>query len=383
MPLTPDELVRYSRHLQLPEVGIHGQEKLKSARVLVIGAGGLGSPSLLYLAAAGVGYIGIADFDAVEPHNLQRQIIHDTASIGDAKTASAARRLREINPHIDVVEHGAIDTDNAVALFGAYDVVLDGTDNFSTRYLDNDAAVLARRPLVHGSIYKFSGQVTVFAPHLDAPCQRCVFPEPPDSGSVPGCGEAGVLGVVCGVIGSLQALEAIKLITGVGEPLLGRLLTFDALTCRFDVIKLPRDPGCPTCGHAPQITSLDPARYDATCAAPPTSMTSSEHPFEIDVHKARELLQQNPANVRLIDVREPFEVEICRVEGAEHIPMRQIPEHLDTLPKDAHLLVFCHHGGRSERVTQFLRQNGFPAATNIAGGIDAWAREIEPGMPRY
>lgn len=381
-PLSPAELARYSRHLLLPEIGVSGQERLAASRVLVVGAGGLGSPAALYLAAAGVGTLGIADLDRVEAHNLQRQLLHRDASLGEAKVASAARRLRETNPHIQIVEHeGGVTPENAIELFSHYDVILDGTDNFSTRYLNNDAAFFAKRPLVFGSVFKFEGQVSVFAPHLGGPCYRCLFPEPPAPGSVPGCGEAGVLGALCGVIGSLQALEALKLVTGIGEPLIGRLMTYDGLRQRFDTLTLPRNPSCPLCGEAPSIRSLAPTCV--ACTPSPTPMSSSSHPFEISVTDAKKLLDENPATTVLIDVREPHEIAICSVEGAETIPMGQIPAQLEQLPKDKHLLVMCHHGGRSRRVTEFLRAQGFDAVTNIAGGIDDWAVQIAPGMPRY
>ncbi|HEY0945091.1 MAG TPA: molybdopterin-synthase adenylyltransferase MoeB [Opitutaceae bacterium] len=389
--LSPIELARYSRHVLLPELGVAGQEKLKAARILVIGAGGLGSPAALYLAAAGVGTLGITDFDRVEAHNLQRQLLHSDATIGQPKVSSAAARLRATNPHIRVIEHPeGITADNALALFESYDVIVDGTDNFSTRYLNNDAAVLARRPLVYGSIFKFEGHVAIFAPHLGGPCYRCLFPEPPPAGAVPNCGEAGVLGALCGVIGSLQALEALKLVAGFGQPLVGRMLTYDALAQTFRTLKLARDPECPVCGPKPAIRELHAEAYTSICATAPTppsaatsSMTDSAYPLEISVEDTQRLLAEQPDRVLLVDVREPYEVEICRIDGAEHIPLRQIPEHVETLPKDRHILVHCHHGGRSLRVTEFLRSRGYPAVSNVAGGIDAWATRIKPGMTRY
>lgn len=382
--LSPAELARYSRHIMLEPFGVAGQQKLKAARVLIIGAGGLGSPAALYLAAAGVGTLGIADFDVVELHNLQRQILHDDTSIGQAKTESARRRLESTNPCIRVVLHPeGVTPENAAALFAGYDVILDGTDNFSARYLNNDAAFFARRPLVYGSVFKFDGQVAVFEPSAKGPCYRCLFPEPPDPGTVPSCGEAGVIGALCGVIGSLQALEVIKLITGVGEPLRGRLLTYNALTPQFSTLTLPNDPACPLCGERPTINDL--RATIPTCAATPApvSMSSSPHPLEITVQEAKALQQKDPARTAIIDVREPFELDICRVAGAEAIPMRQIPEHVATLPRDKHLLILCHAGGRSMRVTQYLRAQGFSAVSNIAGGIDAWATEIDPSLARY
>jgi sulfur-carrier protein adenylyltransferase/sulfurtransferase len=380
--LSPAELARYSRHILLGEIGVEGQRKLAAARVLIIGAGGLGSPAALYLAAAGVGTLGIADFDHVAVHNLQRQLLHDDASVGESKVASAARRLRATNPHIRINEHpDGVTVQNASGLFAGYDVVVDGTDNFSARYLNNDAAFFARKPLVYGSVFKFEGQVAVFDPARGGPCYRCLFPEAPPSGSVPGCGEAGVLGALCGVVGSWQALEAIKLIVGIGEPLIGRLVTYNALAQQFSTIALARDPHCPLCGKTPTIRTLETNFVTAACA--PSSMPNTEYPIEISVREAQRLLTTAAASTRLIDVREPYEVEIAKVSGAEYIPIRQIPEHVAQLPKDQHLLVFCHHGNRSMRVTEFLRTRGFSAVSNVAGGIDAWAAEIEPGMRRY
>ncbi len=378
--LSAAELARYSRHILLEEIGVEGQRRLAAARVLVIGAGGLGSPAALYLAAAGVGRIGITDLDEVESHNLQRQLLHDTDSVGQPKVASAARRLRALNPHVTVIEHaGGITTENAVTLFSNYDIVVDGTDNFSARYVNNDAAVTARKPLVFGSIFKFEGQVTVFDPARGAPCYRCLFPEPPASGSVPGCGEAGVLGALCGVIGSLQAIETVKLITGVGETLRGRLLTYDALRQRFQTYHLSSDPNCPACGTTPRAAPP----VGETPPPPSAAMSSSVYPSEISVHDAKRLLDRSENPPLLVDVREPWETEICRIAGAELIPMRQIPERAATLPKDRPILVLCHHGGRSANVTRFLREQGWDTAINIAGGIAAWAEEIDPQLPRY
>jgi adenylyltransferase/sulfurtransferase len=382
--LSPPELARYSRHILLGELGVAGQQKLAAARVLVVGAGGLGSPAALYLAAAGVGTLGIADFDRVEDHNLQRQLLHDTTSLGEPKVASAARRLRATNPFIRVVEHdGGVTADNAIELFSRYDVIVDGTDRFSSRYLNNDAAFFARKPLVFGSVFKFEGQVAVFDPARGGPCYRCLFPEPPAAGSVPGCGEAGVLGALCGVIGSVQALEVIKLVTGIGEPLVGRLLTYEALHQDFHTLALPRNRHCPLCGEQPVIHSLEIEPDSAQACPPNAPATAEECPWEISAGDAHRLHQCSPDTTMIVDVREPFELAICRIDGAEHIPMRSIPASLDTLPRDKHLLIVCHTGARSMRVTEFLRDHGFAAATNIAGGIDAWAIEVDPGMPRY
>ncbi|HYP17811.1 MAG TPA: molybdopterin-synthase adenylyltransferase MoeB [Opitutus sp.] len=380
--LSAAELSRYSRHILLDEIGVEGQQRLAAGSVLVIGAGGLGSPAALYRAAAGVGQLGIADLDRVESHNLQRQLLHDTASVGEPKVASAARRLRGLNPHIHVIEHpDGITAANAQDIFSGYDVIVDGTDNFAARYVNNDAAFAARKPLVFGSVFKFEGQVTVFDPAREAPCYRCLFPEPPTPGSVPGCGEAGVLGALCGVIGSLQALEALKLVARIGQPLRGRLLTYDALTQTMRTFELRRDPACPTCGKTPPGAGKRIASSPATHSA--LSMTPADYPFEVPVVEAKRLLQNPANNATLIDVREPWETEICRVAGAELIPMRRIPEQLPQLPRDRHLLVMCHHGARSANVVQFLRSHGFNAVTNIEGGIAAWAEQLDPTMTRY
>lgn len=364
---------------------MEGQRKLAAARILVVGAGGLGSPAALYLAAAGVGTLGIADFDRVERHNLQRQLLHEDGEVGAPKVESALRRLRAVNPGIRLNAHPeGVQPATALALFSAYDVIVDGTDTFASRYLNNDAAVLTGRPLVHGNVFRFDGQLSVFDPARGAPCYRCLFPVPPPPGSVPSCGEAGVLGALCGVIGSLQALEAIKLVTGAGEPLRGRLLAHDALAQRFQILTLARDPACAACGSSPSIRGLEPERYTAYCAAPlPASPMTDNVPLEISVSAARDLCRQDPARTRIIDVREPHELEICRLDGAEHIPMRRIPERLGELPRDRHLLILCHHGSRSLHVTRYLRQQGFESVSNIAGGIEAWAAELDSSLARY
>ena len=382
--LSPAELSRYSRHILLDEIGVEGQRKLSASKVLVIGAGGLGSPSALYLAAAGIGTLGIADLDRVEEHNLQRQLLHDTASVGATKVSSAAKRLRELNPHINVVEHAdGITPENAVEIFQAYDVVVDGTDNFTSRYLNNDAAFFARKPLVFGSVFKFEGQCAVFDPAKGAPCYRCLFPEPPAAGSVPGCGEAGVVGALCGVIGSLQALETIKLILSIGETLRGRLLTYDALTQSFRTLELKRSPSCRLCGVAPTLRAPAQVMPDSSAATSQTGTRNEGVQLEMTVTEAKGLLDTSSAQTTLIDVREPWETEICRVANSVFIPMRQIPQHLDALPKDRRLLIMCHHGARSLNVTQYLRGQGFTAVSNVAGGIAAWAEEIDPTLARY
>ena len=385
--LSPADLSRYSRHVLLDEVGVEGQRKLAAARVLVVGAGGLGSPAALYLAAAGVGTLGLADFDQVEEHNLQRQILHDTPAVGRPKVDSAAQRLAALNPGVQLRLHReGVTPANAIALFAGYDLIVDGADNFPTRYLNNDAAVLARRPLVYGSIFKFEGQVTVFDPAQGAPCYRCLFPAPPPPGIVPTCGEAGVFGALCGVIGSLQAMEAIKCLLGIGQSLRGRLLIYDALAQHFRLLNLKRDPGCPLCGREPRIRAIEAAAYDLSCAAPAPDASGGEPgsvPAEIPVEEARRLLGAREDRPILLDVREPYEVQICRIEGSEHVPMRSVPGRLDSLPRGRRILVLCHHGDRSRRVTEFLRARGFPAASNVQGGIAAWAERIDPSLRRY
>jgi sulfur-carrier protein adenylyltransferase/sulfurtransferase len=387
-PLTSEELARYSRHVLLPEIGQAGQTQLKNAKVLIVGAGGLGSPAALYLAAAGVGTLGIADFDKVEASNLHRQLLHRDQTVGLLKTESAANRLRETNPHPTIRTHpDGVMVSNAVQLFAQYDVIVDGTDNFNSRYLNSDAALITKRPLVFGSVYRFEGQVSVFAPHLGGPCYRCLFPQPPPVGSVPGCGEVGVMGALCGVIGCWQALEVIKLITDAGTPLIGKLLTYDALNQQTSTLSIPALPNC-RCDAAagPPPTKLTPPDYTNAIGEPslPASvMNSAEHPLEISVHETKQLLDNPAVPTELIDVREPHEFEICKIKGATFIPMRQIPENVAELPRDKRLLVYCHHGARSLRVVQYLRDQGLGMAINVAGGIDAWAGEIEPDMLRY
>lgn len=383
--LGPDALRRYSRQILLDEVGLEGQRRLAAAKVLIVGAGGLGSPAALYLAAAGVGTLGIADHDRVELHNLQRQLLHTDAATGQPKADSAAATLRALNPLVNVVVHPeGVTAANALALFRSYDVILDGTDNFAVRYLNNDAAHLAQRPLVHGSVFKFEGLVTVFDTKSGGPCYRCLFPGRPAAGSVPGCGEAGVIGALCGIIGSMQAMEVVKLVTGCDEPLRGRLITYDARRVRTQEFSVISNPGCPLCGSSPVIRALDAHNYHPVCESVPPSMNSPEvYPLEVTVTEAHRLSRESADEVILIDVREPHELEICRVAIARHIPMRQIPEHAPELPRDKHLLIMCHHGGRSLRVTQWLRAQGFHTATNVAGGINAWAEEIDPSLNRY
>lgn len=388
-PLSSAELARYSRHILLDEIGVAGQERLKNANVLIVGAGGLGSPVALYLAAAGVGTLGLADFDKVELHNLQRQIIHGQSDIDRPKLDSAASTLREINPHINLQFHPAgLQPENAVETFSQYDIIVDGTDNFATRYLNNDAAFFAGKPLVYGSIFKFEGQASLFHPTEGGPCYRCLFPEPPPAGAVPNCGEAGVIGALCGIVGSIQSMETIKHITDTGESLAGRLLFIDTMGMNFRSLKLNKDPHCPLCGKNPKYTKIESANYIETCETKTaelsenqTTQNMSDTPLEIDVSETNKKIAQD--DTVLIDVREKFEYDICKIEGSILIPMVEVPNRLDEIPNDKHVLVHCHHGGRSLRVVEFLRQNGFDRSTNVAGGIDAWALQIDSSLQRY
>jgi sulfur-carrier protein adenylyltransferase/sulfurtransferase len=376
MRLSADELQRYSRHLLMPEVTSEGQKRLKAARILSIGAGGLGSPAALYLAAAGVGTIGIVDFDDVDLSNLQRQILHGTKDIGRRKLESAQDRLRDINPEIEIELHDCrFTSENASQLVAKYDIVVDGSDNFPTRYLSNDVCVFAGKPNVYGSVFRFEGQTTVFAPHLGGPCYRCLFPEPPPPDSVPNCAQAGVLGVLPGIIGMLQAIETIKLIVGIGEPLVGRLLHFDALKVKFRELNLRRDPECPVCGENPTIFS--PIDYDQFCGA------RSED--EIPTMSAQELKRKIDARepFELIDVREAFEYEIARIDGAKLIPLGEIAERVDELQRERPIVVHCHSGRRSAEAVRLLQQRGFANVYNLEGGIDAWSDQVDPSVPKY
>ncbi|HXU46533.1 MAG TPA: molybdopterin-synthase adenylyltransferase MoeB [Thermoanaerobaculia bacterium] len=376
--LDADELRRYSRHLILPEVGTAGQRKLKAARVLLIGSGGLGSPLGLYLAAAGVGRLGLVDFDRVDESNLQRQVLFGQGDVGRPKTEAAADRLRGVNRHIEIVPYDLrLDASNALDLFRDYDLVVDGTDNFPTRYLVNDACVLLGKPNVYGSIFRFEGQVSVFW-GARGPCYRCLFPEPPPPGLVPSCAEGGVLGVLPGIIGALQANEVIKLIVGVGEPLIGRLVLFDALRLRFRELKLKKDPGCPICSEYPTQTGL--IDYEQFCGIEPE--TAPDEGFEIDVLELDRWRKANPDLV-LLDVRTPLEYDIARIDGAVLIPLQELPDRLGELDPAATIVAHCHGGVRSAQAVHFLRQHGFARTKNLAGGIDAWSLEVDPAVPRY
>lgn len=398
------ETRRYGRHLVLPEVGMEGQQRLKAARVLLVGSGGLGSPAALYLAAAGVGRLGIVDFDVVDASNLQRQVLYGESDLGRPKVQAARDRLADLNPHIEIdVHEQRLRAENVVRLLEGYDLVLDGSDNFPTRYLVNDACVLLGKPLVWGAVLRFEGQVSLFGVE-DGPCYRCLFPEPPPAGLVPSCAEGGVLGVLPGIIGSLQANEAIKWILGVGEPLSGRFLVFDALRSTFRELTLPKNPDCPSCapGRRPELRDLELVCAASSAEATPAASTDphepvsshrsksqmsaqpqSDVPAEIDVHQLASWRQEGVEHV-LVDVREVPELAICQIDtDAVHIPLGQIPHRCDELESGALLVVHCHHGGRSAQAVQFLRSRGFDRATNLAGGIDHWSLAIDPSVRRY
>jgi adenylyltransferase/sulfurtransferase len=376
--LSKEEIARYSRHLIMPEVTIEGQRRLKAASVLLVGAGGLGSPAALYLTAAGVGRIGIVDFDVVDESNLQRQILHDTSWLGRPKLESARARLTALNPHVCVETHSAALTrDNALEVMERYDVVVDGTDNFETRYLTNDACYLLEKPNVYGSIFRFEGQASVFWPNR-GPCYRCLYPEPPPPGLVPSCAEGGVLGILPGVVGGIQATEAIKVILGIGEPLVGRLLLYDALAMSFDVLKLRRDPKCPLCGESPTIRELQD--YTAFCGT-----GRGEEAGEVEEITPRALKQRLDAGEKLevVDVREPHEWAICRIEGARLVPLGTIAERLHEFDSSRTYVLHCKSGVRSAKAAGLLRGAGFKKVLNLRGGVLAWAREVDPSLPTY
>ena len=378
--LSNEEIARYSRHLIMPEVALDGQKKLKQARVLTIGAGGLGAPLAMYLAAAGVGTLGIVDFDVVDESNLQRQIIHGTSDIGRPKMESARDRINDINPnvHVEAYEE-ALSSENALEIFKDFDVIVDGTDNFPTRYLVNDACVLMGKPNVYGSIFRFEGQASVFWAK-EGPCYRCLYPEPPPPGLVPSCAEGGVLGILPGAIGTIQATETVKLILGIGEPLIGRLLLYDALGMSFREMKLRKDPNCPVCGENPSVTEL--IDYQEFCGIPQANAqaTADEVP-EITVQELKKRLD-NGENLSVLDVREPHEYEVANI-GARLIPLNELPERLAELDRDVPLAVHCKTGGRSARAVKLLQETGFQNAFNVEGGITAWSEEIDPSVPKY
>ena len=379
--LTNEEVARYSRHLIMPEVGMEGQLKLKAASVLCIGAGGLGSPVALYLAAAGVGRIGIVDFDVVDYSNLQRQILHGTPDVGRKKLDSATDRLRSINPEVKVVQHEvALSSDNALEILEGYDVVVDGTDNFPTRYLINDACVLLGKPNVYGSIFRFEGQASVFAT-TDGPCYRCLYPEPPPPGLVPSCAEGGVLGILPGVIGTIQATEAVKLIIGVGEPLVNRFMIYDALRMRFRELKLRKDPECPACGENPTIQKL--IDYEQFCGLTSTAIqdeVSDGVDTTVEALKAR---LDHQDDIFILDVRETEEYQICRIPGSKLIPLGDLPKRLSELEGHDEMVVHCKSGVRSAKAVRLLREAGFKKAQNLSGGIMAWIEKIDPSLPKY
>ncbi len=379
--LSNEEIARYSRHLIMPEVGMAGQRRLKQGSVLLIGTGGLGSPLALYLAAAGVGHIGLVDFDVVDASNLQRQIVHGTSTVGVAKTESAKRRLQDLNPYIEITTYETrITSQNALDLMRPYDVIVDGTDNFPTRYLTNDACVLLGKPNVYGSIFRFEGQVTVFSTRDGGPCYRCLYPEPPPPGLVPSCAEGGVLGVLPGVIGTIQATEVIKLLTGIGEPLIGRLLLYDALSMRFRELKLRRNPSCPVCGDHPTITAL--IDYEQFCGIVPEEQTLSNQ-FEITPRELAEWLER-PDRPFLLDVRNPYEVAIASIPGTDKlIPIDQLPERINELDPSREMVVYCRSGARSGRAVELLKSVGFRKVKNLVGGILRWADEVDPSLPKY
>jgi molybdopterin/thiamine biosynthesis adenylyltransferase/rhodanese-related sulfurtransferase len=388
--LTTDEVRRYSRHLIIPDVGMTGQKRLKNAKVLVIGAGGLGSPALLYLAAAGVGRIGIAEFDEVDESNLQRQVIHGQADVGRPKAESARDSIKETNPYVDVVLHQErLDNDNVLGIFEQYDLIVDGTDNFATRYMVNDAAVLLGKPYVWGSIYRFDGQASVFwpaAPGGEAPCYRCLYPEPPPPGMVPSCAEGGVLGVLCASIGSIQVNEAIKLLTGVGEPLLGKLMIYDALEMEYRKLPVRKDPNCAICGENPTVTEL--IDYEAFCGALSEEAADAAADSTISVSQLEQMLKERDNGDRdfvLVDVREPNEYEINRIPGSVLIPKGEFlnGNAIGQLPQDKPVVLHCKSGARSAEALAVLKGAGLGDAVHVGGGVAAWVNQIDPSQPSY
>ena len=380
--LTVEEVRRYSRHLIIPDVGKTGQRRLKNARVLVVGAGGLGSPALLYLAAAGVGTLGVIDFDVVDESNLQRQIIHGQSDIGRPKAVSAMESIREVNPLVNVVLHEErLDSDNAMQIFEPYDLIVDGTDNFATRYLVNDAAVLLGKPYVWGSIYRFDGQASVFwAEH--GPCYRCLYPEPPPPGMVPSCAEGGVLGVLCASIGSIQVNEAIKVITGIGEPLAGRLMIYDALEMNYRTVRVRKDPECPVCGKNPTITEL--IDYEEFCGTVSEDAQKAAAGSTITATELKDMLDHGE-DIFLIDVREPNEYEIVSIPGAVLIPKGEFLSGaaLERLPQDKRIVLHCKSGQRSAEALAVVKDAGFSDAVHVGGGVLAWINQVDPSLPAY
>jgi adenylyltransferase/sulfurtransferase len=377
--LTNQEIRRYSRHLIIPDIAMAGQKRLKNAKILCIGAGGLGSPVAMYLAAAGVGTIGLVDFDVVDETNLQRQIMHGQSDIGRKKLDSAEDAIKEINPFVNVVKHETfVSSDNALDLFRDYDLIIDGSDNFPTRYLVNDACVLLGKPYVWGSIYRFDGQLSVFWAEY-GPCYRCLFPEPPPPGMVPSCAEGGVLGMLCGTIGSLQTTEAVKLLTGTGDPMIGRMLIYDALELKFRELKVRKDPECPVCGKNPTVTEL--IDYDAFCGVT-EDVAEFASQLSLTPRELQELIDAGE-DVTLIDVREPHEWEIVHFDDAKLIPVGEVIDRASEIPQSGNVIVYCKVGSRSAEVLRWLHSVGLTNTKHLAGGIDAWANQIDRSMPRY
>ena len=378
--LSNDEISRYSRHLIMPEVALDGQKKLKAAKVLTVGTGGLGSPLALYLAAAGVGTLGIVDFDVVDESNLQRQILHGTSDVGRPKVESARDRIEDINPNVNVVVHEeALTSENALDIFADYDVIVDGTDNFPTRYLVNDACVLLGKPNVYGSIFRFEGQASVFWAE-EGPCYRCLYPEPPPPGLVPSCAEGGVLGILPGAIGTIQATETVKLILGIGEPLIGRLMLYDALGMSFREMKLRKDPNCPVCGENPTVTEL--IDYQEFCGIPQAAAAEQANGVpEISVTDLKRKMDAGE-NINVLDVREPHEYEVANI-GVRLVPLGELPQRLAEFDQNENFAIHCKTGGRSAKAVKLLQDAGFQNVYNVKGGITAWSEEIDPSIPTY
>ena len=379
--LTNDEIRRYSRHLIMPNVGVEGQGRLKAAKILLVGTGGLGSPLAMYLAAAGVGTIGLVDYDVVDESNLHRQVIHGQADIGKRKVVSAKETIEDINPFVDVrIHETSLRSDNALDIIGDYDLVIDGTDNFPTRYLVNDACVLLGKPNVYGSIFRFDGQVAVFYAE-EGPCYRCMFPEPPPPGMVPSCAEGGVFGVICATIGAAQATEGVKLVTGIGDALIGRMMIYDALEARWQTIKINKDPECPVCGKNPTVTEL--IDYEAFCGVPAHDHEAGDATDEAQWQITPREFEQVRDAVRVIDVREPHEYEISRIEGAELIPLGDLPSRLRDLDSSEDIVLHCKSGGRSMEALHLMRGAGFAKLKNLQGGINAYAQQVDDSIPVY
>ncbi len=378
--LSNEEIARYSRHLIMPEVALNGQKKLKAAKVLTVGTGGLGSPLALYLAAAGVGTIGIVDFDVVDESNLQRQIIHGTSDVGRPKVESAHDKIKDINPNVEVRVHKeALASENALEIFRDYDVIVDGTDNFPTRYLVNDACVLLGKPNVYGSIFRFEGQASVFWAEA-GPCYRCLYPAPPPPGLVPSCAEGGVLGILPGAIGVVQATETVKLILGIGEPLVGRLILYDALGMSFREMKLRKDPNCPICGENPTVTEL--IDYEEFCGIPQANAAEEKNGVpEITVQELKRKMDSG-GGLNVLDVREPHEYEVANI-GAKLVPLGELPQRLAEFGRDENFAIHCKTGGRSAKAVKLLHDAGFQHVYNVKGGITAWSEEIDPSVPKY